>query len=86
LSKQTRFVKTHCGRMDHGGCGLVVGARGNEIFQIKGDPEGFRNAQHQEPSLRHQKVKLHRLCRWSFTLAGGVALIVFLRDYQSAKR
>ena len=29
--------------MDHGGCGLLVGVRGNDIVQIKGDPEGFLN-------------------------------------------
>jgi len=29
--------------MDHGGCGLLVGAKGNEIVEIKGDPEGYLN-------------------------------------------
>ncbi len=29
--------------MDHGGCGLIVGIKGNRIIKIKGDPEGFLN-------------------------------------------
>ncbi len=35
--------QTHCARMDHGGCGLLVGARGNTIVEIKGDPDGCLN-------------------------------------------
>ena len=38
-----RWVKTHCARMDHGGCGLLVGVRDNRIVEIKGDPEGYLN-------------------------------------------
>ena len=38
-----RWVKTHCGRMDHGGCALIVGVKNNQIVKIKGDPEGFLN-------------------------------------------
>ncbi|OQX61964.1 MAG: hypothetical protein B5M55_08365 [Desulfococcus sp. 4484_242] len=29
--------------MDHGGCGLLVGVKDNQIVQVKGDPEGFLN-------------------------------------------
>ena len=29
--------------MDHGGCGLLVGIKGNSIVHVKGDPEGFLN-------------------------------------------
>jgi anaerobic selenocysteine-containing dehydrogenase len=29
--------------MDHGGCALLVGVKGNEIIKIKGDPHGFLN-------------------------------------------
>ncbi len=29
--------------MDHGGCRLLVGVRGNRIVEIKGDPDGFLN-------------------------------------------
>jgi anaerobic selenocysteine-containing dehydrogenase len=38
-----KWFKTHCARMDHGGCGLLVGVRENKIVKIKGDPEGFLN-------------------------------------------
>ncbi|MCX5834310.1 MAG: molybdopterin-dependent oxidoreductase [Deltaproteobacteria bacterium] len=38
-----RWVKTHCARMDHGGCALLVAVRDNKIVQVKGDPEGFLN-------------------------------------------
>ncbi|KPJ69223.1 hypothetical protein AMJ44_04385 [candidate division WOR-1 bacterium DG_54_3] len=38
-----RWVKTHCARMDHGGCALLAGLRGNKIVGIKGDPDGFLN-------------------------------------------
>jgi anaerobic selenocysteine-containing dehydrogenase len=39
--KMTFGGRTHCARMDHGGCALLVGVRGNEIVKIKGDPDGF---------------------------------------------
>lgn len=38
-----RWTRTHCARMDHGGCALQVGVRDNRIVQIKGDPSGFLN-------------------------------------------
>ncbi len=43
MSEETRWVKTHCARMDHGGCALLVSVKDNEIVQVKGDPEGFLN-------------------------------------------
>ena len=43
MDEDIRWVKTHCARMDHGGCGLLVGVQGNAIVQIKGDPEGYLN-------------------------------------------
>ena len=43
MSHDLRWVKTHCARMDHGGCALLVGVRDNRIIHIKGDPEGFLN-------------------------------------------
>lgn len=43
MSEDTRWVKTHCGRMDHGGCALRVGVQNNRIVKIKGDPEGLLN-------------------------------------------
>lgn len=38
-----KWIKTHCGRMDHGGCALQVGAKDNRIVQIKGDLDGYLN-------------------------------------------
>lgn len=35
--------KTHCSRMDHGGCALLVGVRDNKIVKVKGDPDGYLN-------------------------------------------
>ncbi len=43
MKEDTRWVKTHCARMDHGGCGLLVEAGGNDILQVRGDPEGYLN-------------------------------------------
>jgi anaerobic selenocysteine-containing dehydrogenase len=43
MAEEIRWVTTHCARMDHGGCGLLVGVRGNEIVQVKGDPGGYLN-------------------------------------------
>jgi len=41
MEEGVRWVKTHCARMDHGGCALLVGVKENRIVQVKGDPEGF---------------------------------------------
>ena len=38
-----QWKKTHCARMDHGGCALIVGVKGNRVIKVKGDPEGLRN-------------------------------------------
>ncbi|MGD2038857.1 MAG: molybdopterin-dependent oxidoreductase [Desulfobacterales bacterium] len=43
MQDDIRWVKTHCGRMDHGGCSLIVGVKNNKIVKVKGDPEGFLN-------------------------------------------
>ncbi|MCX7816171.1 MAG: molybdopterin-dependent oxidoreductase [Syntrophales bacterium] len=43
MESTIKWKKTHCARMDHGGCGLLVGVQGNRILKIKGDPEGFLN-------------------------------------------
>jgi len=37
------WKKTHCARMDHGGCALRVGVRNNRIVKVKGDPDGYLN-------------------------------------------
>jgi len=38
-----QWKKTHCARMDHGGCALIVGVKNNRVVKVKGDPQGFRN-------------------------------------------
>lgn len=43
MSEEIVWKKTHCARMDHGGCGLLVGVRNNKIVQVKGDPQGYLN-------------------------------------------
>ena len=43
MDNNIRWVKTHCARMDHGGCSLMVGVKNNKIVKVKGDPEGFLN-------------------------------------------
>ena len=43
MSDRIKWVKTHCSRMDHGGCGLIVGVRGNRILKVKGNREGYLN-------------------------------------------
>ncbi len=43
MAEETRWVKTHCARMDHGGCALLVGVEEGKIVQIKGDPDGYLN-------------------------------------------
>lgn len=43
MTDDVRWVKTHCARMDHGGCSLLVAVENNKIAKIKGDPEGFLN-------------------------------------------
>ncbi|MBE9547700.1 MAG: molybdopterin-dependent oxidoreductase, partial [Proteobacteria bacterium] len=43
MADDTRIVKTHCARMDHGGCALIVEAKDNKIVSVKGDPDGFLN-------------------------------------------
>lgn len=43
MAEELRWLKTHCARMDHGGCSLLVGVKGNEIVQVKGNPEGYLN-------------------------------------------
>jgi anaerobic selenocysteine-containing dehydrogenase len=38
-----RWIKTHCARMDHGGCGLLVKVKENRIIKVKADPDGYLN-------------------------------------------
>src|SRR5665647_232349 len=43
MAEEIRWVKTHCARMDHGGCALLVGIENKKIVRIKGDPQGYLN-------------------------------------------
>jgi len=43
MENDIKWVKTHCARMDHGGCALMVGVRDDTIVRVKGDPDGFLN-------------------------------------------
>ena len=43
MTEDIHWIKTHCARMDHGGCALLVGVKDNRIVKVKGDPDGFLN-------------------------------------------
>lgn len=43
MNDKIMWKKTHCARMDHGGCALLVGVEDNKVVSVKGDPEGFLN-------------------------------------------
>ncbi len=43
MSADPKWLKTHCARMDHGGCALKVKVEGNRITAVKGDPQGYLN-------------------------------------------
>ena len=43
MNENIRWMKTHCARMDHGGCALNIGVRANKIETVKGDPAGYLN-------------------------------------------
>lgn len=43
MGDDIRWVRTHCARMDHGGCALLVGVKDGTIVQVKGDPDGYLN-------------------------------------------
>ncbi len=43
MSNPHVWHKTHCARMDHGGCALLLQVENNGRVKIKGDPEGSLN-------------------------------------------
>ncbi len=43
MKDDIRWIRTHCARMDHGGCSIFAGVRDNRIVKIKADPEGYLN-------------------------------------------
>jgi anaerobic selenocysteine-containing dehydrogenase len=44
MRDKIRWIRTHCARMDHGGCSILAEVRNNKIIRIKGDPAGFLNS------------------------------------------
>ena len=54
-----RWVKTHCGRLDHGGCALKVGVKDNRIVEIKADPAGVLNRGYICPKPTASVERLH---------------------------
>ena len=46
------WKKTHCARMDHGGCSLLVGVKDNKIVEIK-----LKDLQKDFPSIQILFVK-----------------------------
>ena len=40
MVENIRWIKTHCARMDHGGCSLLVGVKGNRILAISDELSG----------------------------------------------
>ncbi len=70
MTEEIHWKLTHCSRMDHGGCSLLVGVQGNRIVEIKGDPDGFLNKGYACPKglaspdrLTHPSRLLHPLKR-----------------------
>lgn len=43
MANDIKWVRTHCARMDHGGCGILVGVKDNAIVRVKGDRDGLLN-------------------------------------------
>ena len=43
MADNLNWIKTHCARMDHGGCGMLAGVQDNQVMKVKGDPDGFLN-------------------------------------------
>lgn len=78
MADDLHWVKTHCGRMDHGGCGLLVGMKDNKIVKIQGDPDGFLNKGYTCPKglasadrLSHPRRLTHPLKRKGGRGVGG---------------
>ncbi len=68
MTDEIRWIKTHCSRMDHGGCALLVGVKDNKIVAIKGDPDGFLNKGYICPKGVASKDKLSHPLRLRYPL------------------
>jgi anaerobic selenocysteine-containing dehydrogenase len=63
-----RWVKTHCARMDHGGCALKVKIEENKITAIKGDPGGILNKGYICPKAKVSPERLTHPLRLRYPL------------------
>ncbi len=77
MTDSIHWMKTHCGRMDHGGCALLVVVKDNKITEIKGDPDGYLNKGYichkgraSAERLNHPQRLLHPLKRRGIRGAG----------------
>ncbi|MBN2122781.1 MAG: molybdopterin-dependent oxidoreductase [Deltaproteobacteria bacterium] len=66
MTEEMRWVRTHCSRMDHGGCALLVGIRNNRIEEIRGDPDGYLNRGYICPKGQASPDRLHHPRRLTF--------------------
>ncbi len=46
MSGSSHWIKTHCSRMDHGGCSIKVEVRDKAILSVTGDPDGVLSHGH----------------------------------------
>ncbi len=46
MDNEGQWIRTHCTRMDHGGCGLVVKVKENRIIKIVPDPQAHFSRGH----------------------------------------
>ncbi len=58
MTEKIEWIKTHCSRMDHGGCSILVGVCNGRIVEIKGDADGFLNQGYCCVKGRHAHEKL----------------------------
>ncbi len=63
MAEPIHWVKTHCARMDHGGCALLAGIANNRIVKIKGEPGGYLNRGYICPKGRASADRLYHLSR-----------------------
>ena len=58
MTEPVRWISTHCSRMDHGGCAVIVGVQDGKIIEIKGDPDGYLNQGYICPKGKNAHKKL----------------------------
>jgi anaerobic selenocysteine-containing dehydrogenase len=68
MTDNLEWKKTHCARMDHGGCALKVGVADNRIVEIKGDPDGYLNRGYICPKALASADRLNHPARLKYPL------------------